>query len=86
MKNKFIIGMLTMVSILSLSYGFYQKDRADRNELRAIESERIAKEMRNQAAESMVLADLQRKRAEENEQYAVMHRMRAEELSQKKVK
>lgn len=84
MKNKLIIGILTIISILSLSYGYYQKDRADKNEIKALENERIAGEMKSQAEESMRLAELQKKRAEENEKEAVMQRILSEEALRKR--
>lgn len=84
MKIKLIISFLTVISILSLSYGYYQKDRADKNEIKAQENERIANEMKSQAEEAKIIAELQRKRAEENEKEAVMQRILVEELLKKK--
>ena len=84
MKNKLIIGTLTVISILSLSYGYYQKDRADKNEMKSQENERIANEMKSQAEHARILAEKERKRAEENEKEAVIQKILAEELLKKK--
>jgi hypothetical protein len=64
MKKNLIIGLLTIVTVLSLAYGYYQKDRADENELRANENERLAREMMIKAEEQQKLAEQQRRIAE----------------------
>jgi Tfp pilus assembly protein PilE len=43
MKKNIIIGLLVIVTLFSITYGTYQKIRADRNEAKAIKLEIIAK-------------------------------------------
>lgn len=52
MKKNLIIGLLTVVSLLSLSYGYFQKQRADEQEALAIANAKIAEEQRILAEQS----------------------------------
>lgn len=78
MKKNLIIGLLTIISVLSISFGYYQKDRADKNELKANENERLAREMMIKAEEQMKMAEQQRRIAEVN----AMEAMRQREIAQ----
>lgn len=71
MKKNLIIGLLTLVAVLSIAYGYYQKDRADENE-------RLAREMMIKAEEQQKLAEQQRRIAEMN----MMEAMRQREIAQ----
>lgn len=77
MKKNLIIALLAVVSVLSLAYGFYQKQEADKFELMAQENERQAIEMRS-------LAEQQQMIAESNMVEAMRQRQIAEERSSKK--
>ncbi len=57
MKKNVIIALLAVVSVLSLSYGFYQKQEADKFEQMAQENERLAIEMRMEAEQQKSLAE-----------------------------
>jgi len=48
MKKNIFIGLLTALLISSITFGYYQKERADKQENRAIENERIVKEALDQ--------------------------------------
>jgi hypothetical protein len=84
MKKNIIIGLLTLVSVLSITYGYYQKNRADKNELRADENEQRAREMMMRAEEQQKLADQQRVLAQANMLEAHRQRMLAEEELKKR--
>jgi hypothetical protein len=60
MKKNLIIGLLTIVSLLSLTYGYFQKVRADEQEALAIENAEIARAAENRAMESQKIAEEQR--------------------------
>jgi hypothetical protein len=78
MKKNFIIGLLTLVTVLSIAYGYYQKNRADENELRANENERLAREMMIKAEDHLKRAEQQRRIAE----MKMMEAMRQREIAQ----
>ena len=78
MKKNFIIGLLTLVTVLSIAYGYYQKNRADENELRANENERLAREMMIKAEDHLKRAEQQRRIAE----MKMMEAMRQLEIAQ----
>jgi len=59
MKKNVIIGLLTIVSLLSLTYGYFQKIRADVQEA-------IAREALIRAEQSQKEAEMQRAIAELN--------------------
>jgi Tfp pilus assembly protein PilO len=84
MKKNVIIALLAVVSVLSLSYGFYQKQEADKFELMAQENERVASEMRTVAEHQQKLAEQQRMIAEVNMVEAIRQRQIAEERLNKK--
>lgn len=58
MKN-IIIGLLTLISISSISFGLYQKNVKDKYEVRVIEQDKMIKEITK-------IADEQRQIAEQN--------------------
>jgi len=60
MKKNLIIGLLTIVSLLSLTYGYFQKERADEQEALAIENGKIAREAEIRAEQSQREAQMQR--------------------------
>lgn len=60
MKKNIIIGVLALVSVLATAFGVQQKIRADKNEALAIENERRAVELMDQAR--MAADDAQRQR------------------------
>ena len=57
MKKNIIIGLLAVTSVLSLTYGYYQKIRADQQEMRAKEEYQRAEMQKRIANESRKLAD-----------------------------
>ena len=71
MKRNLIIGLLTIVSLLSLTYGYIQKQRADEQEALAIENAKIAREQQIIAEQSRKEAEMQRMMAIANEQRAM---------------
>lgn len=71
MRKNLIIGLLAVVSILSLTYGYIQKQRADKQEAIAAENIKIAHEQRVMAIESAKEAEMQRKIALTNLQKAL---------------
>lgn len=71
MKKNLIIGLLVIVSLLSLSYGFVQKRRADEQEAIAVLQEKIAKEATIRAQLSQMEAERQREMALANERRAM---------------
>ena len=66
MKKNIIIGLLTIISLLSLTYGYYQKERADKQGALNIEQSHIAREALIRAEQSQKEAEMQRRIAEEN--------------------
>jgi len=74
MKKNLIIGLLTIVSLLSLTYGYFQKIRADQQEAFVIEQSKIAREALIRAEQSQKEAMIQR-------DIAVMEAHRAMEQS-----
>ena len=84
MKKNLIIGLLSLITTLSLSFGFYQKNRADDSELRADENERLAREMMIKAEEQYKQTEQQRRIAEINMVEAIRQREIAEQEIQKR--
>jgi len=70
MNKNLIIGLLTIVSLLSLTYGYFQKAKADEQEALAIEQSKIARE-------AVIRAEQNQKEAEMQRQIAVMATDRA---------
>ncbi len=60
MKKNLIIGLLTIVSLSSMTYGYFQKERADKQEALAIENAKIAREAEIKAEQSQKEAQIQR--------------------------
>ncbi len=71
MKKNLIIGPLTIVSLSSMTYGYFQKERADEQEALAIENAKIAREAEIRADQSRKEAEMQRMLAIANEQRAM---------------
>ena len=65
MKKNLIIGLLTIVSLLSLTYGYIQKQRADEQEALALENAKIAREQQIMAEQNRKEAEMQRMMATE---------------------
>lgn len=63
MIKNVIIGLLTVVSLLSLTYGYVQKLNADEQAKIALENVRLAEEMRIRAEQANKEAELQRSMA-----------------------
>lgn len=63
MIKNVIIGLLTVVSLLSLTYGYMQKLRADEQAKIALENVRLAEEMRISAEQARDQAEVQRNMA-----------------------
>jgi len=64
MKKNIIIGVLALVSVLSMAFGVRQKIRADKNEALAIENEKRAIQLMEEARLAADDAQLQRAIAE----------------------
>ena len=79
MKKNVIIGLLTIVSLLSLSYGYYQKEGANKQEALNIEQSQIARE-------ALIRAEQSQKEAEMQRQIAVMNAQRAMEQAEMAMK
>jgi hypothetical protein len=75
MKKNLIIGLLTIVSLLSITYGYFQKEKADEQEALAIENAKIAREAEIRAEQSQKEAEMQR-------QIAIMETHRAMEQAE----
>ena len=71
MKKNLIIGLLTIVSLLSLTYGYLQKKEADKQKALAIENAKIAREAEIRAEQSQKEAEEQRMIALINEAKAM---------------
>ena len=71
MKKNLIIGLLTIVSLLSLTYGYLQKQEADKQKALAIENAKIAREAEIRAEQSQKEAEEQRMIALINEAKAM---------------
>ncbi|MBN8654017.1 MAG: hypothetical protein J0L67_21490 [Cytophagales bacterium] len=74
MKKNIIIGVLALVSVLSMAFGVQQKIRADKNEALAIENEKRAIQLMEEARLAADDAQLQRAIAEVNLVEAVRQR------------
>jgi hypothetical protein len=79
MKKNLIIGLLTIVSLSSMTYGYFQKERADEQEALAIENAKIAREAEIKAEQSQ-------KEAERQRDIAVMNAQRAMEQAEMSMK
>ena len=66
MKKNLIIGILSVVSVLSMGFAYYQRTIARRCEIIAVESVRRAEEMNRVAREARIMAEQQRAMAEMN--------------------
>lgn len=64
MKKNLIIGLLIIVSLGSLTFGYFQKERADEQEALAIEQSKIAREAVIRAEQSQKESEMQRQIAE----------------------
>lgn len=82
MKKNIIIGVLALVSVLSMAFGYQQKIRADRNEALAIENEKRAIQLMDQASMAAVEAQRQRAIAEAS----LVEVMKQREQAQQKIK
>jgi len=82
MKKNIIICVLALVSVLSMAFGYQQKIRADRNEALAIESEKRAIQLMDQARMAADEAQRQRAIAEAN----LVEAMKQKEQAQQKNK
>ncbi len=71
MNKNIIIGLLTVVSVLSLTYGYVQKQRADEQEAIAMENIKIANEQRIMAEQAAKEAERQRIMAAASEHRAM---------------
>lgn len=60
MRKNLIIVLLTIVSLSSMTYGYFQKERADEQEALAIEQSKIAREAVIKAEQSQKEAQMQR--------------------------
>lgn len=60
MKKNLIIGLLMIISLSSMTYGYFQKERADEQEALAIENAKIAREAEIKAEQSQREAQIQR--------------------------
>jgi Tfp pilus assembly protein PilO len=56
MKKNIIIALLSVLLILSIVFGYYQKTEADKFEAQAIENEKMAREAAVNAEKQMMLA------------------------------
>lgn len=56
MTKNIIIGLLAIISVVFVPYGFQQKQRADENESRATKSELLVKELTSRAEQARVEA------------------------------
>jgi hypothetical protein len=72
MTKNIIITLLAIMSLSSMTYGYFQKVRADEQEALAIENMRIA-------TEAKILAETSQKEALIQQQISVMHAQRAQE-------
>lgn len=80
MKKNLIVIVLTIVSIVSLVYGYSQKIMAERQKI-------IAEQMANQVVEAQVLCDELREQAEEHAIVLASQLMEAKQaLEQEKTK
>jgi hypothetical protein len=75
MKKNLIIVLLTIVSISSITYGYFQKERADEQEALAIENAKIAREAEIKAEQS-------KKEAARERDIAVMNAQKAMEQAE----
>jgi Tfp pilus assembly protein PilO len=83
MKKNLIIGLLTVISILSLTYGYYQKQRANEQEALAIENGKLAREAQIVAEQNMKEAEMQKQIAIMNQVEAMKQKEIAEEALSK---
>lgn len=79
MKKNLIIGLLTIVSLSSMTFGYFQKERADEQEALAIENAKIAREAEIKAEQSQREAQIQR-------DIAIMEVQRAMEQAKRAMK
>jgi Flp pilus assembly protein TadB len=85
MKKNVIIGLLTAVSVLSLTYGYVQKERADEQEAIAMENLKVASEQRIMAEQAAKEAERQRTMAEHRAmEQAAMAQKALEDAKRKK--
>ncbi len=78
MKKNLIIGVLVVISILSITFGYNQKERADLNEEKALENAILAGEAELRAQEQMKISEAHERRAEANLKDAIRQREIAE--------
>lgn len=83
MKKNIIIVLLSVLLILSIAFGYYQKTEADKFEALAIENGKIAREASINAEKQMKLAEEQRAMAVMSMAEAVKQREIAQENLEK---
>lgn len=83
MKKNLIIGFLTILTILSLSFGYYQKERADAQEALAIKNTKLAEHALETAQRNREEAPKQLDRAVEAAKQAQTDAAKNFEASQK---
>jgi hypothetical protein len=80
MKKNLVIGILSLVSVFSLAFGYQQKVRADKNEVIALENEKRALELEKAAEVALDEAKHQKMIAELN----MVEAMKQRELAAQK--
>ena len=83
MNKNIIIALLSVLLILSIAFGFYQKTEAGKFEALAIENEKMAREAAINAEEQMKLAERHRAMAMMSMAEAVKQREIAQEKLEK---
>lgn len=81
MKKDLLIGLLVILTLTSLTFGIYQKVRADRNALKANEQEMRVKELITEIEEQAKQLEQQAKLAEQAMSEAMKARQVADESS-----
>jgi hypothetical protein len=79
MKKNILIGVLSLTTVASVVFAFYQQSLAVASRMKAIENEVLAKELSLQAVTAQRMAEDQRKMAEANAMEAVRQQQLAQE-------
>lgn len=82
MKKNILIGVLSVITVASLIFSFYQQSLAEVSRMKAIENEVLAKELSLQAVTAQHMAEEQRRMAEVN----AMEAVRQEQLAQEELR